>query len=224
MKHFTADFLTFFQDLAGNNNKEWFDSNRKRYEKDVKIPFQNFIQYCILEIGKNYPEFKNVLAKDCVFRIHRDIRFSKDKTPYKLMASAVIAPEGRKSKAVNGVYMELSPEHFRVYGGIYEIDNHDLYIVREGIVQNLSEFQKLYSDAKFKKYFGGKILGEKNKIIPKEFRAVAEKEALIFNKQFYFFSEFPADVIVKDGLDNLVIECFEAGRPMERFFNQLIKR
>lgn len=224
MKHFTAEFLTFFQDLAGNNNKDWFDVNRKRYEKDVKIPFQDFIQYCIAEIGKKYPDFKDLHAKDCIFRIHRDIRFSKDKTPYKLMASAVVAPEGRKSKAVNGVYMELGPEHFRVYGGVYEIDNHDLYIVREGIIHNLEQFQKIYSDTTFKKYFKSGLLGEKNKILPKEFREAAEKEPLLFNKQWYYFAEYSADVIIKDGLDKLVLECFEAGRPMESFFNQLIKR
>ncbi|MES2799036.1 MAG: DUF2461 domain-containing protein [Bacteroidota bacterium] len=224
MLHFTEEFLKFFMELAANNNKEWFDLNRKRYEQFVKVPFQNFVQLTIAEISKKHPSFKDLQAKDCIFRIHRDIRFSKDKTPYKLMVSAVIAPEGRKSKAVNGVYIELGPEHFRVYGGIYEIATEDLYLVREGIVENLAEFQKIYKDAKFKKYFGGRILGEKNKIIPKEFREAAEKEPLLFNKQWYFFSEYSSDVILQEGLDKLVLDCFDAGRPMEEFFNRLIRR
>ena len=132
MAFFTGDFLQFFIDLAPNNNKDWFDLNRKRYENSVKEPFKKFVQHMIDEIAKKDKAFKDIEAKDCIFRINRDIRFSSDKTPYKMNVSAVVAPEGKKSKAVNGVYFELSPEHVRVYGGVYEIDKEEkLVIVQE---------------------------------------------------------------------------------------------
>ena len=70
-------------------------------------------------MAKKDKAFDGLEAKDCIFRINRDIRFSKDKTPYKMMVSAVVAPKGKKSKAVNGVYFELGPEYLRVYGGVY---------------------------------------------------------------------------------------------------------
>jgi hypothetical protein len=111
----------------------------------------------------------------------------------------------------------------RVYGGIYEIEKEDLELMREGIANNLEEFQKIYNSNQFKSHFG-KILGEKNKIIPAYLREAASKEPLIYNKQWYFFEEFSPETILNPDLDQIVLACFEAGRPMEQFFNQFIKR
>lgn len=223
MSFFTPDFIDFFIELAPNNNKDWFDINRKRYEKSVKEPFQKFVQHIIDQIAKTDKTFKDLEPKDCIFRINRDVRFSKDKSPYKLMVSAVVAPNGKKSKAINGVYFELTPEHVRVYGGIYEIDKEDLQAVREGIANNLSQFKGLYSDKKFKSVFG-EIRGEKNKTLPKELKEAGEKEPLIFNKQWYFFTEFPPELILDKKLDHAILESFEAGKAIEQFFNGFIRR
>jgi len=223
MAFFTPDFLQFFIDLAPNNHKDWFDLNRKRYENSVKEPFKNFVQHLIAEIAKTDSSFKDLEAKDCIFRINRDIRFSKDKTPYKMNVSAVVAPEGKKSKAVNGIYFEFGPEHVRVYGGIYEIDKDDLLTVREGIANDIKGFQTAYTNPNFKKVFGT-ILGEKNKVIPKELKEAAEKEPLIFNKQWYFYAEFDAETVLDPKLDKLLLDCFDAGKPVENYFSKLIKR
>ena len=223
MAFFTPDFLQFFIELAPNNHKDWFDLNRKRYEKSVKEPFKDFVEHMIKGIAKTDASFKDLEAKDCIFRINRDIRFSKDKTPYKMNVSAVVAPEGKKSKAVNGVYFEFGPEHVRVYGGVYEIDKEDLLTVREGIANDLKGFQEAYSNPRFKKVFGT-ILGEKNKVIPKELKEAAEKEPLIFNKQWYFYAQFDAETVLDPKLDQLLLDCFEAGKPVEHYFNKLIKR
>lgn len=223
MAFFTPDFLQFFIELAPNNHKDWFDLNRKRYEKSVKEPFKDFVEHMIKEIAKTDASFKDLEAKDCIFRINRDIRFSKDKTPYKMNVSAVVAPEGKKSKAVNGIYFEFGPEHVRVYGGVYEIDKDDLLTVREGIANDLQGFQAAYSNPSFKKVFGT-ILGEKNKVIPKELKEAADKEPLIFNKQWYFYAQFDAETVLDPKLDQLLLDCFEAGKPVEHYFNKLIKR
>ncbi len=223
MAFFTPDFLQFFIDLAPNNHKDWFDLNRKRYENSVKEPFKNFVQHMIAEIAKTDSNFKDLEAKDCIFRINRDIRFSKDKTPYKMNVSAVVAPEGKKSKAVNGIYFEFGPEHVRVYGGIYEIDKDDLLTVREGIANDIKGFQTAYTNPNFKKVFGT-ILGEKNKVISKELKEAAEKEPLIFNKQWYFYAEFDAETVLDPKLDKLLLDCFDAGKPVENYFSKLIKR
>lgn len=223
MSFFKQEFLDFFIELAPNNNKEWFDLNRKRYEQFVKVPFSEFVTFLIKEISKNDKRFEDLEAKDCIFRINKDVRFSKDKSPYKLMVSAVVAPSGKKSKAINGVYFELGPEHVRIYGGIYEIEKENLQQLREGIAQKSEEFKKLYSEKKFISTFG-EIRGEKNKIIPKELRGAAENEALIFNKQFYFFAEFPAETVLDKNLDKIILECYETGKPIEAFFDKLIQR
>jgi len=223
MSFFTEDYLHFFIELAGNNHKNWFDENRKRYETSVKKPFYAFTQHLIDKLAKKDAAFADLQSKDCVFRINRDIRFSKDKTPYKLMCSAVVAPNGKKSKAVNGIYFELSPEHVRAYGGIYEIDKEDLEAVREGIAANMDEFRSIYESKIFKKTFG-EILGEKNKILPTHLKEAAQDENLIFNKQWYFYAEFPAEQVLSEDLDQIMLSCYEAGKPLEQFFNQFIQR
>lgn len=223
MAFFTRDFLDFFKELAPNNNKEWFDLNRKRYEQSVKKPFHAFVEHLIRKVAETDKEFAALEAKDCIFRINRDIRFSNDKTPYKLNVSAVVAPEGKKSRAVNGVYFELGPEHVRVYGGVYEIDKDDLLTVREGIAEEPEKFRKLYTDKAFVRMFG-EIIGEKNKILPAHLKEAAAAEPLIFNKQWYFYTEYPAEDVLRDDLDDLILGCFEVGKPLEQFFNALIRR
>jgi uncharacterized protein (TIGR02453 family) len=223
MAFFSKDYSDFFIELAPNNTKDWFDTNRKRYENSVKKPFSAFVQHMIHYLEKHDSRLKDLEASACIFRINRDIRFSKDKAPYKLFNSAVIAPNGKKSVAVNGIYFELGPEAVRVYGGIYEIDKENLLLVREGIAAQPEKFKKLINDPEFKKVFG-EIRGEKNKILPAELKAAAEKEPLIFNKQWYYMAEYSADEIVSDKLDQLLERCFLAGKPLEDFFNQFIQR
>ena len=221
MSFFTQDLLDFFIELAPNNNKDWFDENRKRYEKSVKDPFKAFVTHLIGKLSDINPEFKDLEAKDCIFRINRDIRFSKDKQPYKLQVSAVITPGGKKDKTGNGVYFEIGPERLRVYGGIYEIEKEDLLELRIGISENLDEFKKLYSNPKFVKMYG-ELRGAKNKILPKDLKEFGASEPLIFNKQFYFFTEFTPETILFDNLDEIILSCYQVGKPIQDFFNKLI--
>ena len=88
MAFFNPDFLQFFIDLAPNNNKDWFDLNRKRYEAKVKEPFKLFVQHVINEIEKTDISFKELEAKDCIFRINRDNRFSKEKSSQEQKSAA----------------------------------------------------------------------------------------------------------------------------------------
>ncbi len=223
MAFLSQDFIDFFKELAPNNNKDWFDLNRKRYEQSVKKPFVNLVQGLIDHFASTNVAFKDLTPSECIFRINRDIRFAKDKSPYKLMCSAVIAPNGKKSSSIHGVYFECGPEAFSVYGGVYEIEKDDLLAVREGIAANLDEFNALISADEFTKVFG-EIKGEKNKIIPKELKEAAEIQPLIFNKQFYFSTQFDPNLMLSDELIPTIDACFRAGEPLEVFFNRFIQR
>lgn len=223
MSFFPDDYLHFFKELAPNNNKDWFDANRKRYEQSVKKPFTAFVEHLLTYFQKHDPRLKDIDAGACIFRINRDIRFSKDKTPYKLFCSAVIAPNGKKSSSVHGIYFEFGPEALRVYGGIYEADKDEILSVREGIAAHPKEFDKAKNAAEFRHIFG-EILGDKNKILPADLKAAAENEPLIFNKQWYFMAEYDADLILSPDLDQLLERCYLAGVPLEQFFNQFIHR
>lgn len=221
MAFFSKDFVAFFKELSANNNKEWFDLNRKRYELEIKEPFKKFVQLLIDRMGKKYPEMIGLQSKDCIFRINRDVRFSKDKIPYKTSVSAVIGEGGKKSKNGRGFYFELTPDYVRIYGGIYEMEREDLMVLREDISYSLDKFKAAYSDPRFIHVYG-EIKGEKNKILAKNLQIAAQKEPLLFNKQFYYFTEMTAETVLADNLDNLLFTAYEAQEPVESYFYALL--
>ena len=222
MAFFTQDYLDFFIELAPNNNKDWFDENRKRYHKSVKDPMKAFVDH-LIEKGKAInPAWGELEAKDCIFRINRDIRFSKDKTPYKLNRSAVLVEGGKKNHTTPGLYFEMGPEDLRVYGGVYKLEKEQLLEVREAIADNLDEFQKAYQDADFLATYG-EIRGDKNKIIPKHLKAAAEKEPLIFNKNWYYFAKFTPETILRDDLGEFILSKYQAAQKLNKFFTKHIK-
>lgn len=218
MSYFSPDFLQFFKELAPNNHKDWFDLNRSRYEKEVKLPMQIFIQDLITEVAKKDKKIK-IGPKDAIFRINKDVRFSKDKSPYKLNTSAIISPEGKGNKDYPGLYIELGPEHVRVYQGAYMIETAKLDQLRKYIAKNLTAFNKLVMDKKFIKHFG-MVLGEQQVRLPKEVKEIAEKQPLILNKQFYWFAEWDAESCLKKDFMKKVITYHETGKPLMEFITK----
>ena len=221
MAHFEKDYFDFFKELASNNNKDWFDLNRKRYHSSVKEPFDKFVADLIAEVNKLDKNI-DIAPKDAVFRINRDIRFSKDKTPYKLNRSAIVSPVGKKDKANPGLYVEVSPEHCRVYGGVFQPDKHQLYNIRETIVANPKKLDKLMSEKAFTDTFG-EIRGEKNKVIPKEFKEAAEKFDAVFNKQFYWFTELKPNEALKDDFMKKIMAAYKANKKLMDYFAEAMK-
>jgi uncharacterized protein (TIGR02453 family) len=220
MNPITAEFNQFFIDLAPNNHKDWFDENRKRYETHIKKPFEQFVALLIAEVNKHNKKI-NPKPKDCIFRINRDIRFAKDKTPYKMNRSAAINIGGRKDMSPDGVYVEMGPEHVRVYRGLFMLNTEETGKVRNYIAKNQKAFKDLYSDKNFKKYFG-EIKGEQSKRMPKELKEAAEKENLIFNKQWYFYSQMTPEKTSDVNLIKLINERYLAGEPLAQFFKKAL--
>ncbi len=215
MAWFSPDFNKFFIELAPNNNKEWFDANRKRYESVVKEPFEAFVAEVIKRVAKVDPKVA-ILPREAIFRINRDVRFSKDKAPYKSRMSAVVAAGGRKDHSSGGIYFEIGPENVAFYGGQYMPDKDQLQRIREHIAANLAQFKKLRTAKAFVEHFG-EIQGEKNKIVPKEFKEAAAMEPLIANKQFYFMAELPPKNVTSPKLVDLLMEHYKAMKPMNDF-------
>jgi len=216
MAWFTSEYESFFAELEQNNNREWFTENKKRYEKHVKDPFNAFVADLILRMNEIDPACK-IQPKDAVFRIYRDIRFSKDKTPYKTRMSAIIGRGGRKDmSSAEGLYIEVGNKHLRVYGGVYQPDKNQLQSLRQEILYNQSDFSKLVSDKKFVKVFG-QIQGEKNKRLPAEFAEIQDTQPLIANKQFYYYANLDASLITSDKLVNEIYKAYEVSRPVRSF-------
>ena len=218
--YFSKDFLDFFKELAANNNKDWFDANRKRYEKNVKDPFKAFITDLITEV-KKMDSSVDIEAKDAIFRINRDIRFSKDKTPYKLDRSAIISAAGRKDHSKPGFYIALGPDKTFLGGGAYFLKPEQLQDLRTFIMGNNERLVKILKNDSFVRHYG-EIKGEKNKRLPVEFREMAEVQPLLYNKQFYFMAEAPASWVTKADLMERCLDYFKAARPLQQLLVEAV--
>jgi uncharacterized protein (TIGR02453 family) len=215
MAYFTKEALNLLKKLKKNNNREWFNENKPQYIANVKGPFEVFIGD-LIEAMSPYFESLPITPKDAIFRIYRDVRFSKDKTPYKTKVSAIISPGGRKDKIIPGIYLEISADDMRVYSGLYQLDSKQLFNVRSHISHNLDEFKSLVSSSKFVKTFT-EIKGEKNKRIPKDFEDDAIAQPLLYNKQFYFFTSWPAETIYDKNLIKKITETYTIAQPVSEF-------
>ncbi|MBX2974139.1 MAG: DUF2461 domain-containing protein [Flavobacteriales bacterium] len=221
MAWFTTDFNNFFKDLAKNNNKEWFDASRKRYETSVKKPFEVFVAEAIKRIAEHDRNVR-IEPKEAIFRINRDIRFSRDKTPYKLNTSAIISPAGRKDHAEPGIYFELGPESVKFYGGAYMPEKEPLHGIRTAIMRDPKGFRKAIGSKVFTTLFGT-VQGEANKVLPAEFKEAAKKEPLIANKQFYVAAELPAKLVADPKLMDVLMEHYLAMRPFNTWLTAAMK-
>jgi uncharacterized protein (TIGR02453 family) len=145
--------IRFLKNLKKNNNKPWFDAHRKDYEL-AKADFSDFIQQVIDQHGKKDASIKNLVAKDCLFRINRDIRFSKDKSPYKTNFGASINKAGKSAWNSAGYYFHLEPGGSFTGGGIYMPPPDALKKLRQEIDYNFDEFKKLVTAKKFRAVYG----------------------------------------------------------------------
>lgn len=221
--YFSTEFVDFFKGLAANNSKEYFDDNRSTYHKYVKDPWYNFIEQTVERLSKTEPEIAHLQTKDAVFRINRDIRFSKDKTPYKLHLSAILSPEGRKNMRLPGMYLQLGIGESWMGGGMYTPDKNDIQAIRTALFTHPKKFNEIVIEKSFVKHFG-EVKGEKNKIIPKEFKAAAATNPYLFNKQWYYMKEFEdgEKLILSSDLLDQVEDHFISGKPFNDFFKGIL--
>ena len=220
MSYFNPAFVKFFKELSKNNTTAWFNENRKTYEKEVKQPFSVFVEAMIQRIQKYEPDIK-IKAADAIMRINKDIRFSKDKTPYNTYVAANISMYGKKDKSYPGFYFQLSHDKIMMFGGAYVLETPALQVLRTNIAKNLSSFAAAYNDKIFKQKFGT-LQGEQNKRVPEEFQSIAVKEPLIVNKQFYYSAELKPDILLKKELPDKLMEYYLAGKKMNDFLRDAL--
>jgi uncharacterized protein (TIGR02453 family) len=216
----TAQILDFLQDLKKNNNRDWFHSQKSRYNQ-CRDGFLHFTEILIHEISQFDPSIKGQLPKDCVFRINRDIRFSKDKSPYKTNMGAFITPGGRNG-GLAGYYLHLEPGASMIAGGIYMPPSPVLKTIRQEIHDNLEEFEEILKDNTFIQYFGTELWGEKLKTKPKGFDENFRGLEYLKYKHYTVSNNKTDNEIVSENLVNDVIAVFKAMHPFNRFINNAI--
>jgi len=159
--------LQFIQDLKENNNREWFQANQKRYDV-YKNDYKQIVNEFITEMSKGDESLKHLEFKDCSFRINRDIRFSKDKSPYKTNMGIWMS-SGNKNTNLAGYYVHIEPGASFVAGGIHWPDAADLKKMRREIDGFHEDLTEIVEDVAFKKAYGTLDRDENNmlKTMPK---------------------------------------------------------
>lgn len=215
MKYFSPKFFKFFDELQKNNNKEWFDKNRETYENEVKKPFRKLVEDVTEKLAKDLPEINRDASK-AIFRINKDIRFSKDKSPYKVNVAAVYSRTGTKDQDYPGFYMHFGSDDIMLGGGKYFCSKDDIAKIRQEIFYNNKEFTKLLNDKNFKAKFNT-IIGDKNKVLPAEYKEFEKEQPLIANKQFWFYTNLKRSDITGDNLDKLVLDYYKSAYKVNKF-------
>lgn len=215
--------IKFLKDLSKNNNKPWFDANRKQYES-AKSDFAGFVQTIIDKHGKKDESIAHLKAKDCMFRINRDVRFSKDKSPYKNNMGAYINRGGKKS-LFGGYYFHCQPGQSFVGGGLWMPMPPELAKVRQEIDYNFNAFKKIISSKKYKSVYNDLSRDAEYILsrVPKGYEA--DNPAAEYLKLKSFVTMIPikdAELNSKD-LSKKVSGAFEALQPLLEFLNQSIE-
>jgi uncharacterized protein (TIGR02453 family) len=204
------DTLGFLRDLGANNNKPWFDHNRKRYDA-AREHFEHFIQELILAAGE-VEDLAGVTPQDCMFRINRDIRFSPDKTPYKTAMSAVIGKGGRKATG-RAYYVHIEPDnHSLVAGGLHSPSSQELDKVRRRIAEDSREFKKIIHKSDFTRHFGT-LHGETLKTAPQGYPKDHPDIELLRMKQYVAEHRLSDEDVLSPDLTVNLVEMFKALKP-----------
>lgn len=181
----------FLEDISANNNREWFQQHKNEY-KNVQTEFESLLTAVIERISLFDESIKGVQAKDCMYRIYRDTRFSTDKTPYKTHIGGYINAKGKKSHHC-GYYLHLESGNCLLAGGSLCLPTNILKAVRQSIYDNIEEYLSIVEDPEFKQYFstiGGDRLKTAPKGFPKDFEYIDYLKPKDFTATCYVEDDF----------------------------------
>ncbi|MGK7394744.1 MAG: DUF2461 domain-containing protein [Candidatus Cyclobacteriaceae bacterium M3_2C_046] len=213
----TTRILDFIAGLKQNNHKDWMDAHREEYLA-AKAEFEKLINFLIPQLQQFDESIHGVLAKDCIFRINRDIRFSKDKSPYKTNFGAFMAEGGRKTWKA-GYYLHLEPgDESMIAGGIYMPPGEVLKKIRQEVDYNPAELKKIVSQEKFRQNFE-EIQGEKLKTAPKGYPADHPNIEFLKLKSYTVLHKVPDRVVKSAEFPDKVVEVFSVMHPFNEYLN-----
>lgn len=215
------NILQFLKELTINNNREWFNENKVRYDR-LRKEFEKISSNLIVEISKFDEEIKHVEVKDCVFRIYRDIRFSHDKTPYKTHFGVYIASAGGRKSQRSGYYLHLDPTGCFVGSGVWCPDAVVLKALRQSVYDNIDELNDIRSNPDFSRYFTSFFEEDKLKTVPKGFpKDFPEAELL---KLKHYLVEYKLDEKLVNEADFVpkVADIFRQAYPFNKFLNYTV--
>lgn len=202
---FTAETLYFLRDLVQNNHREWFHANRSRYEA-AKTELGGVVEGVLTSLSAFEP-LANTAVKDCIFRINRDIRFSKDKAPYKPNLAFAIGPGGRHSGRID-YYVHIQPGNQSFLGaGMWQPTPANLAKFRQEVDYNVDELKEVIETEAFRTYFP-EASGEVMKTTPKGYPADHPQIELLRRKELFFMHRYTdKEVLRANFTDEIVRGC-----------------
>jgi uncharacterized protein (TIGR02453 family) len=219
---FSKETLRFLRSLKRNNNREWFEKHRCNYEQHVKQPMADLIEALHEDFQKFAPEMI-ASPKVSAYRIYRDMRFSKDKSPYKTHVAAVFPRSGLTKHEGAGLYVQIATDQLLIGGGLYMPLPEDLNAVRRHIVENPKKFLNVVESRAFTRRFG-KIEGEQLTRPPRGFPVDHRLAGYLRYKQFLASRNFPAEEVTSPRFYETLLDTFQAMVPLVRFLNEPIVR
>lgn len=214
-----AEIIQFLKELQQNNNREWFQDNKARFDV-LRKGFIDEVQQLIGKVTLFDPEVAGLEAKDGLFRIYRDIRFSPNKTPYKTHFAAYIAQGGRASER-GGYYIHLEPRACLLSGGVWCPPPALLKKLRQDIYDHIDEFVAILEEPAFKATYP-KMEGEVLKRMPAGFPADFKYGEILRHKDFSVASYKPDEFFLADDWMEQSVACFEQLLPFNRFLNYTV--
>lgn len=214
---FPAEALKFLRDLQANNRREWFQPRKHEYEEYVKQPMIDLV----LALGdelENYGVDLVTAPQKAIYRLYRDVRFSKDKSPYKAHVSAIFSPRGMQKHAGAALYFHVAPEEVFIAGGIYAPGPKELLAVRRLVAGEADRLREITGSRSFRRLFG-EMGGEKLKRVPKGFPADHPERDLLVHKQFIVAAKLPVEIAETPKLYNQLVKRFRVLEPFVVFLN-----
>lgn len=214
--------IEFLKKLKKNNRRDWFEKHKAEYETDVKHPMQCLIAALQPHMLSFAPEFE-VNPKRSIFRIYRDVRFSKDKSPYKTHVAAHFVVRGKpKGVEGSGYYLHIEPGEVFIGAGIYMPENDQLKKIRASIAGKADEFLGIVNNPRLKKTFG-KIEGEKLRRVPQGYDPEHPMAEWLKLKQFFVGVSWPESRCRTAAFVENVAEGFRTATPLVRFLNAAMR-
>ncbi len=210
--------LDFLKKLKRNNKKEWFQENRALFDA-ANAEFLEFVTGLIAGIAKFDRSVSGVRAKDCTFRIYRDVRFARDKSPYKTNFGANIVGGGKKSGRA-GYYLHVEPGECMLGGGIWMPEAPVLMRLRRTIAEAPRPFEKILSAAPFRKTFGGLWEHEKLKTVPRGFEKDHPAAELLKHKSYVVVHGISDAAVQQKDFSKKAAGVFGTMKPFIEYLNR----
>jgi uncharacterized protein (TIGR02453 family) len=215
---FSPRALAFLRGLKRNNDRAWFEARKEAYERDVRAPMAALVERLAVDLRRVAPDLV-ASPRVSLFRIHRDTRFSADKSPFKTQVGALFPHRDLRKHQGAGLYLEIGPAGTMIAGGLYRPQAPELQAVREHLAGNYGRFRALVESPLFKRT-AGPVTGDTLRRVPRGFPPDHPAAEYLKHRQFVFGRSYPAAFAADRMFYREVVRLFERMAPVVHFLNE----